>query len=30
MEGEGGELYEDLENALVEFLYPEMKRPPPQ
>jgi hypothetical protein len=25
MEGEGGELYADLEAALVEYLYPEMK-----
>jgi hypothetical protein len=29
MEGEGGELYADIEEALVEYLYPEGKRPPP-
>lgn len=28
MEGEGGELYADLEQALVEYLYPEMNQPP--
>lgn len=27
MEGEGGELYADLEAALVEYLYPEMTQP---
>jgi hypothetical protein len=29
MEGEGGELYADIEEALVEYLYPEAKRPLP-
>ena len=30
MEGEGGELYADVEEALVEFLYPEAKQPMPK
>jgi hypothetical protein len=30
MEGEGGELYADMEEALVEFLYPEAKQPMPK
>jgi hypothetical protein len=30
MEGEGGELYADMEEALVEYLYPEAKQPLPK
>jgi hypothetical protein len=30
MEGDGGELYADMEEALVEYLYPEAKLPMPK